>query len=146
MTSREPTLQISAALSIPISEFRFTYVRSSGPGGQNVNKVNSQAQLTWAVLECQSLPADVLERLKQAQRNRISKAGLFRIESDRHRDREKNRQDCLDRLSRMIIAVEKPPRIRRKTRIPRGVIESRLRGKLQRSQVKQARRRPRLDD
>ncbi|WP_092051502.1 alternative ribosome rescue aminoacyl-tRNA hydrolase ArfB [Planctomicrobium piriforme] len=139
-------LVISEQLSIPMSELRFAYVRSSGPGGQNVNKVNSQVQLAWKVAECQSLPADVLERLQAAQQGRISKAGFLRIHSDEYRDREKNREACLDRLRGMIAEVAKPPKKRRKTRVPKGVVEGRLREKLQRAQVKQTRRRPRLDD
>ncbi len=146
MSSREPNLFITNALTIPMSELRFAYVRSSGPGGQNVNKVSSQVQLAWPVAENRTLPADLLERLQVAQRGRISKAGLLRIDSDRTRDREKNREDCLNRLRDMIVEVEKPPKKRRKTKTPRGVIEARLRGKHQRAEVKQARRKPRMDD
>ncbi|HWL07962.1 MAG TPA: alternative ribosome rescue aminoacyl-tRNA hydrolase ArfB [Planctomicrobium sp.] len=146
MAVRDPDLLIDRNLSIPISELRFAYVRSSGPGGQNVNKVNSQVQLAWRVADCQSLPADVLERLIAAQQGRISKAGYLRIHSDRFRDREKNRQDCLDRLKDLIAQVAQPPRPRRKTKVPRRIIEARLKNKQQRSDVKQSRRRPRLDD
>ncbi len=146
MAVRESDLLIDERLSIPMSELRFRYVRSSGPGGQNVNKVNSQVQLAWRVADCQSLPADVLERLVNAQQGRISKAGYLRIHCDQFRDREKNRQECLDRLKGLISAVAKAPRTRRKTKVPRRMIESRLRNKQQRSEVKQTRRRPKLDD
>lgn len=129
-----------------MTEFRFSYVRSSGPGGQNVNKVNSQVQLKWDLNECQSLSEDVLARLREAEKGRLTKEGVLRMDCQRFRDREKNLQDCLDRIRILILGVAKPPRKRKKTKIPRGVVENRLRNKQQRSVVKDSRRRPRLDD
>ncbi len=146
MASRDPYLQIVEGIQIPLSEVAFTYVRSSGPGGQNVNKVNSQVQLSWKVHESQALPDDVRERLVAAQQGRISKAGNLRIHGDRYRDREKNREDCLNRLREMVTEVLRPPKKRKKTRIPRGIVENRLKNKQKRAEVKQTRRRPRLDD
>lgn len=139
-------LFVSESISIPLSEFRFSYVRSSGPGGQNVNKVNSQAQLAWNLNRCESLPEDVLTRLKEAEKGRLTKAGVLRMDCQRYRDREKNKLDCLERIKKMILNVARPPRQRRKTRIPKGVVERRLRDKQQRAEVKIARRRPRQDD
>lgn len=146
MTSSEPNLQITPALAVPLSELQFQYVKSSGPGGQNVNKVNSQVQLSWDLTACESLPEDVLERLKAAEQGRITKAGILRMDCQRFRDREKNRQDCLDRLRKIIVDVLEPPKKRRKTRVPRRAKERRLKNKQQRSDVKRTRRPPRLDD
>lgn len=146
MAVDESHLVISEEVAVPLSELRLTYVRSSGPGGQNVNKVSSQVQLAWDVNNCQSLPADVLERLKTAQRGRISKAGMLRINCQRFRDRERNREDCLDRLREMIVQVLHPPRKRRRTAVPRGARERRLQEKQQRSDVKRSRQRPRPEE
>jgi len=146
MTERPTHLSISESVSIPLSEFRFSYVRSSGPGGQNVNKVNSQVQLTWNLQDCTSLPEDVLGRLREAEKGRLTKTGCLRIDCQRFRDREKNRDDCLSRVRTMVLKVLRPPKKRRKTRIPRGAIERRLHDKQQRSGTKTARRTPRLDD
>lgn len=139
-------LVIDENVSIPLEEFRFSYVRSSGPGGQNVNKVNSQAQLSWRVGECTALSPEVLERLKLAQKGRISRAGLLRVDSQRYRDRERNRQDCLERVRGMVTAALTPPTVRKKTKVPRGVNQNRLRNKQHRSQTKQSRQSPRHDD
>ncbi|WP_437230541.1 alternative ribosome rescue aminoacyl-tRNA hydrolase ArfB [Planctomicrobium sp. SH661] len=147
MTHERPThLIVSDSLSIPMSEFHFSYVRSSGPGGQNVNKVNSQVQLAWNLNECQSLPEDVLARLRESEKGRMTKTGVLRMDCQRYRDREKNREDCLEKVRNMVLDVASPPKKRRKSRIPRGAVERRLRSKQQRSGVKDSRRRPRLDD
>lgn len=146
MAESESHLVINDELAVPLSELQMHYVRSSGPGGQNVNKVSSQVQLSWDLGACESLPADVLERLRTSERGRITKAGVLRLDCQRFRDREKNRRDCLDRLREMIVQNLKPPKKRRKTRVPRRVVEKRLQAKQQRSEVKRTRRRPRLDD
>ncbi|WP_437206569.1 alternative ribosome rescue aminoacyl-tRNA hydrolase ArfB [Planctomicrobium sp. SH664] len=139
-------LEINEQLSVPLEELSFAYVRSSGPGGQNVNKVNSQVQLSWNVSTTTALPADVHERLKSAEKGRISKAGILRIDCQTSRDREKNRAECLDRLKTMIMAVAKPPKKRRKTRATKASRERRLQSKQQRGDLKRSRRSPRQDD
>lgn len=146
MIDRPTHLIVNEELRIPMSEFRFSYVRSSGPGGQNVNKVNSQAQLSWNLSRCQSLPEDVLNRLREAEKGRLSQDGILRLDSQRYRDREKNREDCLKRIAAMVLAVARPPKKRKKTKIPRAVHARRLHEKQIRSSVKETRRRPRLDD
>lgn len=146
MSERPTHLVVNDALRIPMSEFRFSYVRSSGPGGQNVNKVNSQAQLSWNLNRCESLPEDVLARLKEAEKGRLSRFGVLRLDSQRYRDREKNREDCLQRVSAMVLAVAQPPKKRKKTKVPRAVHARRLHDKQVRSSVKETRRRPRFDD
>ena len=143
MTNEEDFL-VAGGVKIPLDELRFVYVKSSGPGGQNVNKVNSQAQLFWKLSESTAMAEDVRKRFEQQQKGRISKEGVFRLDSQRYRDREKNRQDCLDRLRNLIVLAEKVPQRRRKTRIPRRVREARLKAKRIRAGVKRDRRRPGL--
>jgi len=146
MTDRPTHLDVSPSISIPLAEFHFSYVRSSGPGGQNVNKVNSQVQLAWDLNKCQSIPEDVLMRLREREKGRLTKTGVLRMDCQRYRDREQNLNDCLNRVRAMVLKVVQPPRQRRKTRVPKGVIERRLRDKQQRSGVKISRRTPRLED
>jgi ribosome-associated protein len=95
-------LEINAHLRIPDEEFEWSYVRSGGPGGQNVNKVASKAVLRWNVAGSPSLPADVKARLRAGQANRITAAGELVLTSQRYRDQERNRQDCLDKLREMV--------------------------------------------
>jgi ribosome-associated protein len=123
------TFRINARLGIPRSELRFSYVRSSGPGGQNVNKVNTKAVLRWPVAKNRSLPEDVRERFLHRYAKRISERGELLLMSQRTRDQSKNQKDCLDRLQKLVLSVALPPRPRKKTRPPRSANESRLRDK-----------------
>ena len=120
-------------------------VRSSGPGGQNVNKVNSRIQLRWNIEASQALPQPVKARFLQAQRRRISNEGIFQLSSQRFRDQEKNRVDCLDRLKDFIQQATIKPKIRRKTKPSRRSIENRLKEKRLNSEKKQSRRSPNVD-
>lgn len=133
-------LIITPSLRLPLSELEFSYVRSSGPGGQNVNKVNSQAQMHWDVVANSSLPDEVKQRLQALQRRRFTTEGVFFLSSQRFRDQFKNRQDCLDKLTVMLQAAATRPRPRKKTKVPKGAKEARLRAKRQRSQRKESRR------
>ncbi|MCA8999802.1 MAG: aminoacyl-tRNA hydrolase [Planctomycetaceae bacterium] len=146
MSPSETQLVINDSISIPFSEMDFAYVRSSGPGGQNVNKVSSQVQLSWDLTKCVSLPEPVLNRLRSAEGGRISKADVLRIDCQQHRDRERNRQECLDRLKEMVIRALQPPKRRRKTRVPRRAHEKRLEQKRQRADAKRSRRPPKMPD
>ncbi|SRR5690606_21210006 len=133
-------LVINSRLAVPDDELRFTYVRSSGPGGQNVNKVSSKAVLTWNVAQSPSLPPDVRARLEQLARNRINKRGELILSSDRFRDRERNQADCLDRLRDLLTRAAKRPKVRRPTRPTRASKERRLKDKRARSEKKSLRR------
>lgn len=146
MTDSQSSLEVTADVRVPLAEFVFAYVRSSGPGGQNVNKVNSQAQLSWNLSECRSLPAEALDRLRIAERGRINREDVLRVNCQRFRDRERNREDCLERVRRMILESLTPPPSRRKTRVPRRAHESRLREKQLRGEAKRSRRAPRLEE
>jgi ribosome-associated protein len=133
-------LHISDRLRIPADEFSWTFVRSSGPGGQNVNKVASKAVLRWNVVASPSLPEDVKARLQQQQRRRISSSGDLLLTSQRYRDQERNRLDCLDKLAEMLRAAVMMPKARRKTKPSRGARERRLAAKKRRSALKSSRR------
>ncbi len=148
MSSHTPSgsqLEITDRISIPLAEFRFEYMRASGPGGQNVNKVSSKVRLRWNVVESPSVDPGVKQRIKENYRSRLNSDGEFLVTSQKTRDREVNREDCLEKLAEMIRQVASPPRRRRKTRPTRASKERRLKGKKQRSQQKRLRRKPRRD-
>jgi ribosome-associated protein len=133
-------LEINDRIHIPDEEFTWSFVRSGGPGGQNVNKVASKAALRWNVLASPSLPDDIKSRLQQQQRRRITGDGDLLLTSQRYRDRERNRLDCLEKLANMIRAAAVTPITRRKTKPSRGSQERRLAAKKRRSALKAARR------
>ena len=133
-------LEISDRVRIPDEEFSWTYVRSGGPGGQNVNKVASKAVLRWNVADSPSLPDDIKSRLQQQQRSRITNEGDLLLTSQRYRDQERNRDDCLEKLAEMLRAAMVVPKKRRKTKPSRGAHERRLAAKKRRSALKSSRR------
>jgi ribosome-associated protein len=138
-------LTITPSLVIPDDEFTWTYVRAGGPGGQNVNKVSSKAVMRWNVLASPSIPADVKARFQQREGGRITSTGDILITSQRFRDQERNRQDCLEKLAALLRAAATAPRRRKRTRPTKGSIEARLRAKKQRSGSKASRRMPSED-
>ena len=140
------TLIVSRRVRIPLEEFRFTFARSGGPGGQNVNKVNTKVTLHWPVRSSPSLPEDVRERFCGRYRRRINKLGEVVIQSARYRDQARNVSDCLAKLRDMLRQVAVAPKQRKPTRPTRASQERRLREKKARTQKKQARRRPANDE
>jgi ribosome-associated protein len=132
-------LHVTPALQIPLDEFRFSYARSSGPGGQNVNKVNSKVTLSWSVMASPSLPDDVRRRFCARYRSRINKQGQLVLQGQRHRDQKRNVDDCLERLREMLAGVAVAPKRRHATRPSRGSKERRLQAKRSSSQKKQSR-------
>ena len=135
-------MDIDGNVSIPDDELEWTFSRSGGPGGQNVNKVASKAQLRWAVAASTVLPEEVRDRLLTQQRNRITTDGDLLISSQIYRDQERNRQSCVDKLGAMIEKARHVPIKRRPTRPSRGARESRLEDKRRRSAVKTGRQVP----
>lgn len=113
-------------LRVPARELTITFARSSGAGGQNVNKVNTKAVLRWPVRASRAIPADVRTRFAERFATRITTDGELVLSSDRHRDQGRNVADCLAKLDAMLTAVATPPRPRRKTRPSRGAVERRL--------------------
>jgi ribosome-associated protein len=127
---------------IPERELVFTFARSSGPGGQNVNKTETKATLRWAVRQSPSLPADVRARFVRSFATRITTQGELVLSSQRHRDRLRNIDDCLEKLAAMLRAVATPRRKRRPTRPSRGAVERRITEKKRRGSSKSERRKP----
>ena len=122
-------LIVSPEIRIPLREFQFTFARSGGPGGQNVNKVSSKAVLRWAVLESPSLPEPVRQRLARLLGRRLTAAGELLVTSQRFRDAGRNAADCLEKLRAMVAEAAKPVRRRRPTRPTAGSVQRRLTAK-----------------
>lgn len=135
-----PALKVTNRLRIPLEEFEFSYARSSGPGGQNVNKVNSKVLLRWPVQTSPSLPEPVRERFLNRFRNRITAAGEVLISSQRFRDQPRNVDDCLDKLREMLAEVAVAPTRRKRTQPSRASVKRRLENKRRKSEKKQGRR------
>lgn len=133
-------MEIPPTFQIPDEELRFEFARSGGPGGQNVNKVNSKATLRWKPALNQSLPSGIRERFLKRFQSRLTEEGELLIVGQRFRDHPKNIADCQERLRQMIVDVLQPPKRRIKTRPTGGSIRRRLESKRQNSQKKQGRR------
>lgn len=140
--SADDVLHAGPRVAIPLSEFDLSFVRSSGPGGQNVNKVATKVRLRWPVRDSPSLPEDVRERFMARNRRRISREGEFIIASQRFRDQSRNVADCLEKLRELLAEAAIPPRRRKPTRPSRGAQQRRLAEKRRQSDRKRARRPP----
>ena len=138
-------IRINAQIAIPRSELRFSYVRSSGPGGQNVNKVASKAVLRWAVARSGSISDEIRARFLAKFRRRINERGELVVASQRYRDQGRNIEDCLDKLREMVLAAVKVPKARKKLKVPKAAHEARLRQKRIAAAKKQQRKRPLSD-
>ncbi len=132
-------LIVNDNLKIPLAEFTYQFARSSGPGGQNVNKVNTKVLLRWEVKKSPSLPESVRQRFLERYGNRINAEGEFLLTSTRYRDQKRNVEDCLEKLAELLRAVATPPRKRKKTKPTRGSKERRLKEKKQRGERKEGR-------
>jgi ribosome-associated protein len=133
-------IEISPRISLADDEITLAFVRASGPGGQNVNKVSTACELRFDLEASPSLSPDVKARLRPLAGRRITKDGVLILTSDQHRSQERNRLDVMDRLIQMIReAAKPPPPKRRPTRPTKGSVERRLTGKTMRSAVKRGR-------
>ena len=129
-------IRITNSISIDEDELEESFVRASGPGGQNVNKLSTAVQLRFDVRGSPNLPDAVRERLERLAGKRLTRDGVIVISAQRHRTQERNRQDALDRLVELIERAAVAPIPRRKTRPTRGSRERRLESKKRRSSIK----------
>jgi ribosome-associated protein len=138
-------LRINDEIAIPLAEFRREYSRAGGPGGQNVNKVNSKVVLRWTPGASPSLPAAVRDRLLKAVAPRLTREGELLISSQRSRDQVENLADCLAKVRALVLAATAVPKIRRPSRPTLASQVRRVESKARRSAVKRLRRTPEPD-
>ena len=132
-------IEISQAIQISENELVFDFIRATGPGGQNVNKVATAVQLRFDVWNNSSLPADVKSRLVKLAGRRITSEGILIIEARRFRTQEQNRADAIERFIALVQKSLEAPKRRQKTKPTAGSREKRLQSKKKRSDVKRIR-------
>jgi len=134
------TIYITPTITIDQSEVKEEFIRSSGPGGQNVNKVSTAVQLRFNVADSPSLPDDIRKRLVHLAGKRITEDGILIIHARRFRTQERNRQDAFDRLVTLIRKASERPKVRHKTKPTLKSKQRRLEAKHHRSEAKRMRR------
>jgi len=133
-------LSITGGIVIPDEDFEWKFIRASGPGGQNVNKVSSAVQLRFRLAENSTLPAAVKHRLRRLAGQRLNDDGSILIAARSERSQEQNRREALARLETLILAALVAPKVRKKTRPTKGSQERRIQTKKQRGDTKRGRR------
>ncbi|WP_036261095.1 alternative ribosome rescue aminoacyl-tRNA hydrolase ArfB [Methylocapsa aurea] len=137
-----PRIEVTPEISIDEAELAFSFVRASGPGGQNVNKVETAAQLRFDVANSPSLEPAVKRRLERLAGSRFTKEGVVVIFAQNRRSQEQNRQDALGRLLRLIAAAAERPKPRIKTRPSLSARRQRVESKVRRGETKRLRSGP----
>ena len=132
-------LEITPNLSIDERELTFDFIRASGPGGQNVNKVATAVQLRFDAAHSPSLPEAVRARLIKLAGRRVTSDGVLVIEAKKYRSQEQNRFDAIQRFSELVRKATEKPKPRRKTKPTRAAKEERLKGKKKRGEIKRNR-------
>lgn len=137
---------INASISIPDAEIQFSATRSTGPGGQNVNKVNSRVILAFDLRHSSALTAYQKRRIAAGVGHRITQEGLLRMQAQRHRSQAANRAELVERFVELLQKALQPVKYRVPTRVPSRARERRLEVKKQRTQTKRVRQSPRNFD
>lgn len=125
---------------IPASEYHLSYSRSSGAGGQNINKVNTKATLHWNALQTTSLPEDVHQRFLKKYAKRLNDEGVITLISQNHRTQHLNTAEVIKKLHEMIDSITEPPKIRKATRPTKSSVKKRLNEKKMHAEKKKNRR------
>lgn len=133
-------IEITSSVKIEESEIQYDFIRASGPGGQNVNKVASSVQLRFDVRNSPSLEPDVKERLIKLAGSRVTEDGVLIIEAKRYRTQEQNREDAITRLVALVYQATQQPKPRKRTRPPAASQAERIEGKKRRGAIKRLRR------
>ena len=136
--SADGDLHIASGIIVPAWELQESFVRASGPGGQNVNKVSTAVQLRWNAA-ASSLPPEIKARFLKRYQSRLTREGDIIIDAKTHRRQVLNREEARERLADMIKAVAAPPKRRIKTRPTKGSVVRRLSAKKQRGEIKSLR-------
>jgi ribosome-associated protein len=132
-------LPVTDVLSIPDSELEERFVRSSGPGGQNVNKVATAVELRFDAAHSSVLADEVRARLRKIAGSRMTEDGILVVDARRYRTQSQNREDARERLAALVREALIPPRRRRKTKPSRASVEKRITAKKLRAETKRAR-------
>jgi ribosome-associated protein len=135
-------IPLAPGVSIAPSDVQVSFSRSSGPGGQAVNKLSTKAELRVALATIDGLDEAAIARLRRLAGQRLTSEDVIIIQADSNRSQRRNREEAMDRLREMVLRAATPPKRRKKTRPSRGAVERRLQHKREQSEKKQRRQPP----